>query len=116
MKKRKKQKNKEKSDLAFRAKLATKDVKELGSELGKVAAISGTTFGRIAGIKAAELTKAAGEKAEKLRKEGLLAVRKLTSAPEVNLALLAELAALRDQAVITEKEFQSKKKEILDRV
>lgn len=115
MKKAKKGKNKG-SEIPSKARIAARGVKELGAELGKAAALSGTSFGKIAAIKASNLARAAGEKAEKLRKKGLTTVRKLTSSPEVNLALLAELATLRDQGVITKKEFESKKKEILDRV
>lgn len=116
MKKRKKDKNTDKAAVLSKAKTAAKNVKELGTELGKAAAISGADFGKIASIRAVELAKVAAEKAQKLRKRGLTAIRKLTSSPEVNLALLAELATLRERGVITEKEFQSKKKEILDRV
>jgi predicted nucleic acid-binding protein len=96
--------------------VAAKNIRELGSELGKMATETGTEFGKVSSERAAEIAKRAGEEASRLRKKGLSAIRKLTTSPEVNLALLAELATLRERRVITEEEFQSKKKEILDRV
>ena len=62
------------------------------------------------------IAKSASVNATKLRKKGLLAMKKLTLSPEENLALLTELATLRERGVITEKEFLAKKREILDRV
>ena len=62
------------------------------------------------------IAKSASVNATKLRKKGLLAMKKLTLYPEENLALLTELATLRERGVITEKEFLAKKREILDRV
>lgn len=48
--------------------------------------------------------------------EGLANVKKITSNTNDDLELLKKLSTLRKAEVITEKEFQDKKKKILDRI
>ena len=74
-----------------------------------------------------ELTRIAVEQAElsgrELSKEGrkkisesIAAAKKKFSSGEEDLAMLEKLGKLRKAGVITEKEFQTKKKEILKRI
>ncbi len=74
-----------------------------------------------------ELTRIAVEQAElsgrELSKEGrrkinesIAAAKKKFSSGEEHLAMLEKLGKLRKAGVITEKEFQTKKKEILKRI
>jgi polyhydroxyalkanoate synthesis regulator phasin len=48
--------------------------------------------------------------------EGLLTAKKVTSNTQDDLEILKKLGKLRKSDVITEKEFQAKKKKILDRI
>jgi len=48
--------------------------------------------------------------------EGLASAKKVTSNPQDDLEILKKLGKLRKAEVITEKEFQVKKKKILDRI
>jgi len=48
--------------------------------------------------------------------EGLSAAKSITSNPHDDLEVLKKLGKLRKSEVITEKEFQAKKKKILDRI
>ena len=48
--------------------------------------------------------------------EGIAAARQVTSKAEEDLAILEKIGELRKAGVLTEKEFQEKKKKILDRI
>ena len=74
-----------------------------------------------------ELSKIAAEQAQihgrRLKKEGykkigdsLSAAKKFTSSRDENLRTLEKLAKLKKSGIITEKEFQEKKKQILSRI
>ncbi|CAE6495728.1 MAG: SHOCT domain-containing protein [Candidatus Nitrosotenuis sp.] len=85
-------------------------------EYGKIAASEAEKRSR-------ELRKHAKTEAVKIKSrgeqeltKGLSAARKLAASEKENLETLAKLAELRKAGVITESEFQSKKKKILDRI
>ncbi len=84
-------------------------------------------FGKIASkeaqIKSIELKKIARVKGEKLKAEGerrinknVAKIKKMTSSGRNDLETLAKLGELRKAEILTEKEFQSKKKKILKRI
>ncbi len=84
-------------------------------------------FGKIASkeaqIKSIELKKIARVKGEKLKAEGerrinknVAKIKKMTSSGRNDLETLAKLGELRKAGILTEKEFQSKKKKILKRI
>ena len=56
------------------------------------------------------------KRGEKKIKEGIAAAKKATSNTSEDLATLEKLGKLRKAGVITEKEFQAKKKKILGRI
>lgn len=85
-------------------------------EYGKIAASEAEKRSR-------ELRKHAKTEAVKIKSrgeqeltKGLSAARKIATSEKENLETLAKLAELRKAGVITESEFQSKKKKILDRI
>ena len=84
-------------------------------------------FGKIASKeaqkKSIELKKIARVEGEKLKAEGerrinknVAKVKKMTSSGRNDLENLAKLGELRKAGILTEKEFQSKKKKILKRI
>lgn len=84
-------------------------------------------FGKIATIearkKSAEIREMANREKEKLKTEGgkkitsgISAAKKLSSDTDEDLQVLEKLGKLRKSGVITEKEFQEKKKKILSRI
>ncbi len=81
------------------------EARRTGFELGKIAAEQAQTQGR-------RLTK----EGKKRFDESITAAKKLGSSGEESLKLLAELGKLKKAGLITEVEFQQKKKELLDRV
>ncbi len=60
--------------------------------------------------------KALQKRGVKKIKEGILSAKNVTSNTKEDLEILKKLGKLRDNGVITEKEFQAKKKKILDRI
>jgi len=56
------------------------------------------------------------ERGMKKINEGISAAKNVTSNTKEDLEILKKLGKLRDNGVITEKEFQAKKKKILDRI
>jgi len=56
------------------------------------------------------------ERGMKKLNEGISAAKNVTSNTKDDLGILKKLGKLRDNGVITEKEFQAKKKKILDRI
>ncbi len=84
-------------------------------------------FGKIASIeaqkKSIELKKIARVEGERIKAEGerrinknIAKVKKMTSSERNDLETLAKLGELRKAGILTEKEFQSKKKKILKRI
>lgn len=84
-------------------------------------------FGKIASAEAQKqskkIHKQATKESEKLKKEsekrihsGISSARKMSINSEENLKTLEKLGKLRKSGVITEKEFQAKKKKILARI
>ncbi len=70
-----------------------------------------------------EITNAAKKESEALQKiglekinEGLTSAKKLGSNSQEDLKMLEELGKLRKSGILTEKEFQEKKKKILSRI
>jgi len=56
------------------------------------------------------------ERGMKKINEGISAAKNVTSNTKEDLEILKKLGKLRDNGIITEKEFQAKKKKILDRI
>jgi len=84
-------------------------------------------LGEITAKQAAKASKELSEKAKKeseiLQKkslekinEGVLSAKKMASNSEEDLKLLAKLGKLKKSGILTEKEFQEKKKKILSRI
>ena len=84
-------------------------------------------FGEITAKQAAQTSKELRSQAKKERialqkkgvkkiNEGILAAKNITSNVDDDLETLEKLGKLRKTGVITEKEFQAKKKKILDRI
>lgn len=89
------------ADAAEFGKIASKEAQKKSIELKKIAKIEG------------ERLKAEGEK--KINK-GISKAKKMTSSEKNDLETLAKLGELRKAGILTEKEFLSKKKKILDRI
>ena len=92
------------------------DILDDAVELGKIAS-------KEAQKKSKEVRKQAKIESERLKKEGEKRINKgissakgLASSAEEDLATLEKLGKLRKAGVITEKEFQAKKKKILSRI
>lgn len=84
-------------------------------------------FGKIASSEAQKqsklIRKQAKKESEKLKKEGekkilkgISSAKKITDSTEDNLKTLEKLGKLRKSGIITEKEFQEKKKKILTKI
>ncbi len=82
-------------------KIASKEAQKKSIELKKIARVEG------------ERLKAEGER--KINKS-IAKVKKMTSSERNDLETLAKLGELRKAGILTEKEFQSKKKKILKRI
>ena len=92
------------------------EVLEDAVEIGTMTATQATK-------KSKELRKQVKKERESLQKrgskrisEGISAAKSVTSNTQDDLEILKKLGKLRTNGVITEKEFQSKKKKILDRI
>lgn len=82
-------------------KIASKEAQKKSTELKKIAKIEGDRL------------KAEGEK--KIN-SSIAKAKKMTSSEKNDLETLAKLGELRKSGIITEKEFQLKKKKILNRI
>lgn len=89
------------ADAAEFGKIASIEAKKKSAELKKIAKIEG------------ERLKAEGEK--KIKKS-VSKAKKMTSSDRDDLETLAKLGELRKAGILTEKEFQTKKKKILNRI
>lgn len=97
---------KKKADVATRTLKEKTDVAaKLGLEIGKKAAERGTNAAKDLSGKGASIVA-----------EGVKNVRKAQESSLVNAETLRKLAELKEQGIITEEEFQTKKKELLDRI
>lgn len=95
-----------------RADEALDDAVELGAITAKQAAKASKDLRGRAKKERIALQKRGAEKLSK----GVSAARRISADPEADLATLEKLGQLRKAKVITEKEFQAKKKKILDRI
>ena len=96
-----------KKDDYFVEKLIKKadEARKTGIALSKIAAEE-------ARIRGTKLSKAGSKKIS----EGIYAAKKMSSSPKEDLKTLEKLGKLKKSGLITEKEFQDKKKEILKRI
>lgn len=99
-------KKKKSDDILFdELKKRADDLKMTGFELSKLAADTGPKLGK-------ELAKLGKQKLE----ETLATARILALSPQHNLDLLEKLGKLKKAGLISQKEFEQKKKEILERI
>ncbi len=99
-------KKKKTDDIIFdELKRRADDIKMTGFELSKIAADTGPKLGK-------ELAKLGKQKLE----ETLATARILSLSPKHNLELLEKLGKLKKSGIISQKEFDKKKKEILERI
>ncbi len=110
-----------------RADKAIDDAVEDGIKRADEIVADAVEFGKIASKeaqkKSIELKKIARVEGEKLKAEGerrinknIAKVKKMTSSGRNDLETLAKLGELRKAGILTEKEFQLKKKKILKRI
>jgi len=110
-----------------RADKAIDDAVEEGIKRADEIVADAVEFGKIASKeaqqKSIELKKIARIEGEKLKAEGerrinknVAKVKKMTSSERNDLETLAKLGELRKAGILTQKEFQSKKKKILKRI
>ena len=110
-----------------RADKAIDDAVEDGIKRADEIVADAVEFGKIASKeaqkKSIELKKIARVEGDKLKAEGerrinknVARVKKMTSSGRNDLETLAKLGELRKAGILTEKEFQSKKKKILKRI
>jgi len=88
------------------------DAVELGAMTAKQASKSSKELRNQAKKERKELQKRGFKKIS----EGISAAKNVSSNTKEDLEILKKLGKLRDNGIITEKEFQSKKKKILDRI
>jgi len=106
-----------KADRAFqegikKADEVLEDAVEFGEMTAKQAAKTSKDFRKQAKKEREEIQKRGIKKIT----EGLSAAKNVTSNTQEDLEILKKLGKLRKAEVITEKEFQTKKKKILDRI
>ena len=110
-----------------RADKAIDDAVEEGIKRADEIVADAVEFGKIASKeaqkKSIELKKIARVEGDKLKAEGerrinknVAKVKKMTSSERNDLETLAKLGELRKAGILTQKEFQSKKKKILKRI
>jgi len=92
-------------DILERLLKKAEEVKQTGLELSRMAAIEAQKRGR-------KLKKRGSEKITK----GISAAKKIGKSSKEDLILLEKLGKLKKSGIISEKEFQTKKKEILGRI
>jgi len=91
---------------------ALEDAVEFGTMTAQQAAKTSKELRNQAKKESYELQKKGMEKIN----EGLKTAKKATSNTEEDLEILARLGKLKKSGIITEREFQAKKKKILDRI
>lgn len=95
-----------------RADEALDDAVEFGSMTAKQAAKASKEFRKQAQKESQALQKRGIEKFN----QSISSAKGMAASPEDDLVLLEKLGKLKDAGTITEKEFQAKKKRILDRI
>lgn len=81
-----------------------------------MAAKTGAGLGKKAVGKAPDVGKQLRERGIESIKEGIGAARKGSLSSDKNIELLKKLAELKSEGIISEEEFEAKKKEILQRI
>ena len=106
-----------------KADKALQDGVKRADEVLEDAAEFGTMTAKQAAQASKELRNQAKKERDELKKrgvkkiaEGITAAKNVTSSTEEDLAILEKLGDLRKAGIITEKEFQTKKKKILGRI
>ena len=92
------------------------DILDDAVELGAIAANQAKKTSGELRKKAMKEKETMKEKGIKKINEGISVAKKITSKAEEDLNALEKLGKLRKQGIITEKEFQEKKKKILSRI
>ena len=92
------------------------EVLEDAVEFGTMTAKQAAKASKELQIRAKKESELLHKKGTKKIEEGLSAAKNATSNTEEDLAILEKLGKLRKAGVITEKEFQAKKKKILGRI
>jgi hypothetical protein len=85
-------------------------------EKADTAAKAGADLGKKAIEKTPELGKQLKDQSLKSLDESITAVRKASTSGAKNVELLKQLAELKDQGIISDEEFEAKKKDILSRI
>jgi len=88
------------------------EAKATGEILSKVALEKGRE-GLATGT---ELSKKVSKKGAESFEKGLASAKKATSSSDHMISLIEKLGKLKESGLITEKEFQTKKKELLDKI
>lgn len=92
------------------------DVLDEAVELGEITAKQASKAGKEFREKARKESEILQKKSLEKINEGILSAKKMTSNSEEDLKLLEKLGKLRKSGVLTENEFQEKKKKILSRI
>lgn len=75
----------------------------------------GSTFTEIAKKRAPEITKLVAEKGRESLDKGVATAKKAITSKKETLELIEKLGSMKSAGLLTEKEFQEKKKELLER-
>lgn len=105
--------------MPFTIKLEKPKKKELFKQLKEkadIAAKTGAELGKKAVEKGPAIGKQFKEKGLEALEDSIEAARKASASGDRNIELLKKLAELKSVGIITEKEFEAKKKEILERI
>ncbi|MCV0366811.1 MAG: SHOCT domain-containing protein [Nitrosopumilus sp.] len=92
------------------------DVLDEAVELGEITAKQASKASKEFSEKARKESEILQKKSIERINEGILSAKKMASSSEEDLRLLEKLGKLRKSGVLTEKEFQEKKKKILSRI
>lgn len=92
------------------------DVLDEAVELGEITAKQASKASKEFSDRARKESEILQKKSLEKINEGILSAKKMTSSSEEDLKLLEKLGKLRKSGVLTEKEFQEKKKKILSRI
>ena len=76
----------------------------------------GQKIGRLAKIKGLKLSKRVGTQAKKTVSKKIIKAKHMIRSSEDNVELLRKLGELKKAGIISKKEFQAKKKQLLDKI
>ena len=96
---------KKKSGFLDKLSETAEEVKKKGLELGKITA-----------DEASKITEEIKEHGKDKVEEGISEIKKMTSSSKDDIELLEKLGKLKESGILTQKEFEKKKKEILGRI